>query len=77
MREVFKILVEGIASLLHGMAGVLDRVKPQVFIAMASIATLAGLIIVVAPAYIGEIVGGAITGIGMLGMKLLEKTETS
>jgi hypothetical protein len=40
--------------------------------AMASIAVLAALVIICAPEHVDKIVAGAITGLGMLGMKLLE-----
>ncbi len=46
--------------------------RPQIIVAILSIATLAGLVIILAPDHVNEVVSGAITGIGMLGMKLLE-----
>ena len=49
--------------------------KPQIITAMAMIGLIAILVIVKAPDYIELIAGGAITAIGMLGMKLLEKGE--
>lgn len=46
---------------------------PQVMAAILVLAAIAGLIIFRAPDAINEIVGSIVTGIGMLGMKLLEK----
>jgi len=46
---------------------------PQVMAAILSIAIIALVVIIIAPDQIDKIVGGAITGIGMLGMKLLDK----
>ncbi len=46
---------------------------PQVMAAILVLATIAIMVILVAPDSIQEIVGAVITGIGMLGMKLLEK----
>lgn len=47
--------------------------KPQILWAMSLIAFLAALVVFLVPDYVEGAVGGAITGIGMLGMKLLEK----
>lgn len=47
--------------------------KPQILTAMALIAAIAALVIFFAPSFVEGAAGGAITGIGMLGMKLLEK----
>lgn len=49
---------------------------PQVMAAILSIAIIALVVVFIAPDQIGEIVGAAITGIGMLGMKLLDKNGT-
>ena len=46
---------------------------PQVMAAILVLALLGCLIIFKAPDAINEIVGSIVTGIGMLGMKLLEK----
>ena len=46
---------------------------PQVMAAILVLAVIALAIILVAPDAIQEIVGAVVTGIGMLGMKLLEK----
>lgn len=46
--------------------------RPQILTAILSIAGMAGMVIYLAPEHINEVVSGAITGIGMLGMKLLE-----
>ena len=50
----------------------MNSIKPQILTAIIAITTIAMTIIIVAPEYIEVIVGGAVTGIGMLGMKLLE-----
>ena len=50
--------------------------KPQILAAILCISLIACLVILIAPTYIEVIVGGAVTGIGMLGEKLLdEKSE--
>lgn len=46
--------------------------KPQILWGMTLIAIVAALVIFFAPTYVEGAAGGAITGIGMLGMKLLE-----
>lgn len=46
---------------------------PQVMAAIVILGIIALTIIFVAPDAINEIVGAVVTGIGMLGMKLLEK----
>lgn len=46
---------------------------PQVMAAIISMAVIALVVIIVAPEEIEKVVTGVITGIGMLGMKLLEK----
>lgn len=46
---------------------------PQVMAAILALAVIAIVIAFVSPASIDKIVGAVITGIGMLGMKLLEK----
>ena len=50
-----------------------DKIRPQIFWTITVIGILAVTVIFVAPDEIKTIVGGSITGIGMLGMKLLEK----
>ena len=42
-------------------------------VAILALAILGLTVILIAPDSIGEIVGAVVTGIGMLGMKLLEK----
>ena len=49
------------------------KFRPQVFTAMICIALMAGMIIALSPENIEKIVGAAITGIGMLAMKLAER----
>jgi|TARA_Y100000310_G_scaffold47731_1_gene44313 hypothetical protein len=49
------------------------KIKPQVLTALLTIFFIAVLVIILTPQYIDKIVAGALTGIGMLGMKLLEK----
>ena len=46
--------------------------RPQIIVAMVLIALIACLVIWLAPDHIELIAGGAVTGIGMLGIKLLE-----
>ncbi len=46
---------------------------PQVMAAILSLAIIAVVVVFVAPESIDKVVGSVITGIGMLGMKLLEK----
>lgn len=41
--------------------------------AIISLVVIALVVVLVAPTYIDKVVVGVITGIGMLGMKLLEK----
>lgn len=48
------------------------KIRPQILVAIVVIAALAGLVVVKAPDQTDKIVGGAITAIAMLGMKLLE-----
>lgn len=48
-------------------------IRPQIITAMIIIGIIGVLVILFQPAFIAEIAGGAITAIGMLGMKLLEK----
>ena len=50
---------------------------PQVMAAIISIAVIALAVVFIAPDQIDKIVSAAITGIGMLGMKLLEKDNGS
>lgn len=47
--------------------------KPQILTAMVLIALIAVVVTVLQPDFVEGAAGGAITGIGMLGMKLLEK----
>ncbi len=47
--------------------------KPQILTAMGLIAGIAIAVILQVPQHVVQIAGSAITGIGMLGMKLLEK----
>lgn len=47
--------------------------KPNIFWAITCITIIAVLVVMLAPNYIELIAGGSVTGIGMLGMKLLEK----
>ena len=49
---------------------------PQVMAAIIILGIIALTIVFVAPDAINEIVGAVVTGIGMLGMKLLEKNGT-
>jgi len=49
---------------------------PQVMAAILSILVIAIAVIFIAPDQIDKIATGAITGIGMLGMKLLESNGT-
>jgi len=49
------------------------KIRPQVLAAILCIALLATLVIVLAPEHIEKTAGAAITGIGMLAMKLAEK----
>lgn len=46
---------------------------PQVMAAIITLAVIALTVIIFAPNSIDKIVGAVVTGIGMLGMKLLEK----
>lgn len=48
---------------------------PQVMAAILTLALIALTIIFIAPDAIQEVVGAVVTGIGMLGMKLLEKNN--
>ena len=48
------------------------KFRPQILTAISAIALMGVLVITLAPDYIEVIVGGCVTGIGMLGMKLLE-----
>ena len=51
------------------------KFRPQILTAILAITLLASLVVFLAPDKVEMIVGGAITGIGMLGMKLLENSE--
>ncbi len=53
------------------------RVRLQCLVGMVLLAILASITIFVAPDYIELIGGGAVTGIGMLGMKALEGKSDS
>lgn len=46
---------------------------PQVMAAIVALALIALVVVFVAPDSIEKVVGAIVTGIGMLGMKLLEK----
>ena len=48
------------------------KVRLQCLVGMVLLAVLGGMVIFIAPDYIEMIAGGAVTGIGMLGMKALE-----
>ena len=48
------------------------KIRLQVLATILAITLLAALVILLVPQHVDKIVGGAITGIGMLGMKLLE-----
>lgn len=51
----------------------MNRIEgPQVMAAILVLALIAVVVVFVAPTSIDKIVGSVITGIGMLGMKLLE-----
>ena len=51
------------------------KIKPQVIAAILSLFILGVLVIVAAPAYIGEVVGSIITGISVLAMKVIEDSK--
>lgn len=46
--------------------------RPQIMVAMLCLTAIGLTTILVAPEYIEVIAGGTVTGLGMLGMKLLE-----
>ncbi len=48
------------------------KIRPQILVAIIAIAVLGGMVVVLSPGNIEVIAGGAVTAIGMLGMKLLE-----
>ncbi len=48
------------------------KIRPQILVAMLILGVLGAMIILVAPDMIDKIITGIITGLGMLGMKLLE-----
>ena len=48
------------------------KIRPQILVAMLVIGTLGALVIVLVPEHVDKIITGAITALGMLGMKLLE-----
>lgn len=48
------------------------KIRPQILTAMLIMGTLGALVIIVVPEHVDKIIGGIITGLGMLGMKLLE-----
>ncbi len=50
---------------------------PQVMAAILALALIAVIVVFVAPDSIKEVVGAIVTGIGMLGMKLVEKNGNS
>lgn len=51
----------------------MPKIRPQVLMALFSITVLSGIAMWLSPESAKEIVASAVTGIGMLGMKLLEK----
>lgn len=51
------------------------RWRPQVMTAMLCVTIIALVVTVLAPEHIELIAGGAVTGIGMLGMKLLSGND--
>jgi len=53
----------------------MSRIRPQVMAAILGLMLIALVITFVAPDHIVEIVGSAITGIGMLAMKVIEDKE--
>jgi len=48
------------------------KIRPQVLAAILSIGTIAIVVVMFTPVHVETIAGGAVTAIGMLGMKLLE-----
>lgn len=48
------------------------RFRPQIFLAIVCLAAIGIITIFVAPEHIQLVAGGVVTGIGLLGMKLLE-----
>ena len=51
------------------------KIRPQVMTAMAGLIAIAMVVIFVAPEHLVEIVGGCVTGIGMLAMKVIEDKD--
>ena len=51
------------------------KIRPQVMTAMVGMILIAMVVIFFQPEYIGEVVTGCITGIGMLAMKVIEDKE--
>jgi len=47
--------------------------KPQILAAMLILGIIAIVVILLEPDHIEVVAGGCVTGVGMLGMKLLEK----
>lgn len=60
--------------MLRERSGKVNQMKwrPQIIIAMSIMGILGVLIVLLAPNMIDKIISGIITGLGMLGMKLLE-----
>tara|TARA_R100001530_G_C4247457_1_gene136947 strand:- start:246 stop:485 length:240 start_codon:yes stop_codon:yes gene_type:complete len=52
--------------------GGIMKIRPQVLAAILSIGTIAIVVVMFTPVHVETIAGGAVTAIGMLGMKLLE-----
>jgi uncharacterized membrane protein len=48
------------------------RVRPQILAAIVAITVIAVVVVLFTPQYVDKVAASAITGIGMLGMKLLE-----
>ena len=48
------------------------KIRPQVLAAIITIGLLGAMVIIVCPEYTDKVVGSAITGIGMLAMKLID-----
>ena len=51
------------------------KVKPQIMAAILCLTLIAVLVILVAPTFIEVVVGGVVTGIGMLSMKVIEDSK--
>ena len=51
------------------------KIRPQVMAGMAGLIAIGLVVVLMRPDYISEIVGGCITGIGMLAMKVIEDKD--